>query len=141
MKIICPHCNKEEMTVYQALDIVNDIVHEKLQCHRCGYWAIHNSKNHKEEFEKSNYYTLEFSTVSGDKEKFIGTKEEIYKQIEDYEWLGFDGLKKENRLRMIAMCIDILKYGYTYEFKDNEYFNYEITVDNGLWIRVRYGIF
>lgn len=141
MKIICPHCNKEEMTVYEILDIENNVVRKKLQCYRCGYWAIHNSKNHREEFEKSNYYTLEFSTKSGDKEKFTGTKEEIYKQIEDYEWVGFNGLKKENKLRMIAMCIDILKYGYAYEFKDNEYFNYEITVNNGLWVRVRYGIF
>ena len=102
---------------------------------------MHNSKNYKEEFEKSNYYTLEFSTTSGDKEKFTGTKEEIYKQIDEYEWVGFSGLKKENELRMMAACIDILKYGCMYEFKDNEYYNYEITVDNGLWLRIRYGIF
>ena len=37
MKIICPHCNKEEMTVYEALDIENNVVRKKLQCYRLYY--------------------------------------------------------------------------------------------------------
>ena len=42
---------------------------------------------------------------------------------------------------MIATNIDILKNGYMNEFKDKEYSKYEFTIDNGFWIRIRYGIF
>ena len=94
-----------------------------------------------EEFAKSNCYTLEFSTVGGERGKFTGTKEEIHKQIDDYIWTSYDGLQKENKLRMIATNIDILKNGYMNEFKDKEYSKYEFTIDNWFWIRIRYGIF
>lgn len=136
----CPHCHKGELVFYNDRDILNDVVYEKTMCEWCGYWAIRNSNN-PNMFSRSNYYTLEFSTVSGDSGKFTGTKEEIHKQVDSYEWTGFEKLKKENKLRMIASCISFLKYGYMDEFKNADYENYEITIDNGLWIKISYGIY
>lgn len=142
MNIICPHCNKGEMYQYEAPKIMRNGFDYRLECHWCGYWAMTDFDNTQgEEFAKSNCYTLEFSTVGGERGKFTGTKEEIYKQIDNYKWTSYDGLRKENKLRMIANNIDILKYGYMNEFKDKEYSKYEFTIDNGFWIKIRYGIF
>lgn len=135
----CPHCHKGELAVYNDKDIINDVVYEKTMCSWCGYWAVRNSNN-PNMFSKSNCYTLEFSTVSGDSGKFTGTKEEIHNKIDTYEWTGFDNLKKEEKLRMIAECITFLKYGYMDEFKNSDYETYEITIDNGLWMKISYGI-
>ena len=135
----CPHCNKSELVTYSDSDILNNVTYYKTMCNWCGYWELISSKN-KNHIEKSNCYTLEFSTVSGDSGEFAGTKEEIHKQIDSYEWTGFESYRKEDRLRMIAACISFLKYGYMDEFKDSEYESYEITIDNGLWIKISYGI-
>ena len=136
----CPHCNKRELVIYSDFDILNNVTFQKTICDWCGYWELRSSK-YKNYIEKSNYYTLEFSTVSGDSGKFTGTKEEIHKQIDSYEWTGFDNLKKEEKLRMIAVCITFLKYGYTDEFKNSDYTDYEIIIDNGLWMKISYGIY
>lgn len=135
----CPCCHKGDLAVYNDKDIINDVVYEKTMCNWCGYWAVRNSNN-PNIFSKSNYYTLEFSTVSGDSGKFTGTKEEIHNKIDSYEWTGFEKLKKEDELRMIAACITFLKYGYMDEFKNSDYETYEITIDNGLWMKISYGI-
>ena len=103
-------------------------------------WVLGTYKSKKNHIEKSNCYTLVFSTVSGDSGEFSGTKEEIHKQIDSYEWTGFESYRKEDKLRMIAACISFLKYGYLDEFKNSDYENYEITIDNGLWIKISYGI-
>lgn len=132
----CPYCHKGELVFYNDRDILNDIVYEKIMCGWCGYWAVRNSSN-----PNMYYYTLEFSTVSGDSGKFTGTKEEIHKQVDSYEWIGFENLKKEEKFRMIAACISFLKYGYMDEFKNSDYTNYEITIDNGLWMKISYGIY
>lgn len=136
----CPYCHKGELVFYNDRDILNDIVYEKIMCGWCGYWAVRNSSN-PNMISKSNYYTLEFSTVSGDSGKFTGTKEEIHKQVDSYEWIGFENLKKEEKFRMIAACISFLKYGYMDEFKNSDYESYEITIDNGLWMKISYGIY
>lgn len=135
----CPHCNRGELITYRDTDILNNVSYTKIMCDWCGYWAKTNSNN-PDTFSKSNYYTLEFSTVSGDSGKFTGTKEEIHKQVDSYEWIGFENLKKEEKLRIVAACITFLKYGYMDEFKNADYENYEITIDNGLCIKIRYGI-
>lgn len=135
----CPHCKKSELVTYSDKDILNDVTYKKTICGWYGYWELRSSKD-KNYIEKSNYYTLEFSTVSGDSGKFTGTKEEIHKQIDSYEWTGFKNIKKEDKLRMIAVCISFLKYGYMDEFKNSDYENYEITIDNGLWMKISYGI-
>lgn len=135
----CPHCNRGELITYRDTGILNNISYTKIMCDWCGYWELRSSK-YKDYIEKSNYYTLEFSTVSGDSGKFTGTKEEIHNQIDSYEWTSFENLKKEDRLRTIAACIAFLKYGYMDEFKNSDYENYEITIDNGLWIKISYGI-
>ncbi len=135
----CPHCGKGELSVYDGLDIINNIAHQKIICDYCGFWATKDSNNPKE-FNNSNFFTLEFSTTAGDKGKFIGTKEEIHKQIDKYKWIGYENYAKEDKLRMIAMSIDILKNGYMNEFKNNEYKKYEITIDNSFWIKISYGI-
>lgn len=126
--MICSHCKKSQLVTYSDKDILNNVAYKK---------SIQRIKN---DIEKSNYYKLEFSTVSGDSGKFTGTKEEIYKQINSYEWTGFKNIKKEDKLRMIAVCISFLKYGYMDEFKNSDYENYEITIDNGLWMKISYGI-
>lgn len=136
----CPHCNKSELVAYSDSDILNNVAYKKAMCNWCGYWELRNSK-YKKYVEKSNCYTLEFSTVSGDSGKFIGTKEEIHKQIDSYEWTGFNDKRKEDKLRMIAACISFLKYGYLDDFKNSDYESYEITIDNGLWIKISYGIY
>ena len=135
----CPHCNKGELNSYSALDIINDVAHQKLICDWCGYWAIRDSNN-PNKFNNSNYFTLEFSTTAGDSGKFVGTKEEIYKQIDDYTWTGYEDYSKETRLRMIAANIDILKNGYMNEFKNSDYKPFEFTIDNCFWIKISYGI-
>lgn len=135
----CPHCHKGELVNYCNLDIHTNIAYKKSICSWCGYWELRTSE-YKNYIKNSNYYTLEFSTVSGDSGKFTGTKEEIHKQIESYEWTSFKGYRKEDELRMIATCISFLKYGYMDEFKDSGYKNYEITIDNGLWMKISYGI-
>lgn len=135
----CPHCYKGELNDYSDLDIMNNVVYKKSICAWCGYWELRSSK-YKNYIEKSNYYTLEFSTVSGDLGKFTGTKEEIHNKIDSYEWTGFEKIKKEEKLRMIAECITFLKYGYMDEFKNSNYETYEITIDNGLWMKISYGI-
>ena len=137
--MICPHCKKSQLVTYSNKDILNNVAYKKSICDWCGYWEFRSSKD-KNYIEKSNYYTLEFSTVSGDSGKFTGTKEEIHNQIDSYKWTSFEDLKKEDRLRMIATCISFLKYGYMDEFKNADYENYEITIDNGLWIKISYGI-
>ena len=134
----CPHCKINKLEVFTSTDMTSLRETKMLKCMACGYWATTDGKNY--EFQKSNFYTLEFTTVSGDKGKFVGTKDKIHKKIEKYDWIGFDDLLKENKLRMIASCIEILKYGYLEEFKINDYSKYEITVDNGLWMRIRVGI-
>lgn len=136
----CPRCHKSDLADYSNLDILTDIAYKKSICDWCGYWEFRSSKD-ENYIEKSNYYALEFSTVSGDSGKFIGTKEEIHNQIDSYEWTSFEDLKKEDRLRMIAACISFLKYGYMDEFKNADYENYEITIDNGLWMKISYGIY
>ena len=136
----CPHCNKRELVAYSDFDILNNVAFQKTMCDWCGYWELRSSKD-KNYIEKSNYYTLEFSTVSGDSGKFTGTKEEIHKQVDSYKWTGFENIKKEDKLRMIAACITFLKYGYMDEFKNADYENYEITIDNGLWVKISYGIY
>lgn len=136
----CPNCNKRELVIYSDFDILNNVTFQKTICDWCGYWELRSSK-YKNYIEKSNYYTLEFSTVSGDSGKFTGTKEEIHKQVDSYEWIGFENLKKEEKFRMIAACISFLKYGYMDEFKNLDYTNYEITIDNGLWMKISYGIY
>lgn len=142
MNIICPHCNRGEMYQYELPRIISSGSDYRLECNECGYWAMTDFDNiQREEFTKSNCYTLEFSTVGGERGKFTGTKEEIHKQIDNYKWTSYDGLQKENKLRMIATNIDILKNGYMNEFKDKEYSKYEFTIDNSFWIRIRYGIF
>lgn len=83
-------------------------------------------------------WKLEFSTTAGDSGKFIGTKEEIHKQIDDYTWIGYDDYSKENKLRMIAANIDILKNGYMNEFKNSDYKPFEFTFDNCFWIKISY---
>lgn len=138
--MICPHCKKSQLVTYSNKDILNNVAYKKSICDWCGYWEFRSSKD-KNYIEKSNYYTLEFSTISGDSGKFTGTKEEIHKQIDSYEWTGFENIKKEHKLRMIAACISFLKYGYMDEFKNSDYENYEITIDNGLWIKISYGIY
>lgn len=136
----CPHCNKSELVAFSDLDILNNVAYQKSMCDWCGYWELRSSK-YKKYIEKSNCYTLEFSTVSGDSGKFTGTKEEIHNQIDSYEWTGFDNKRKEDKLRIIASCISFLKYGYLDEFKNSDYESYEITIDNGLWIKISYGIY
>ena len=135
----CPHCHKSDLVDYSNLDILTNIAYKKSICDWCGYWEFRSSKD-KKYIEKSNYYTLEFSTVSGDSGKFTGTKEEIHNQIDSYEWTSFEDLKKEDRLRMIAACITFLKYGCMDKFKNSDYESYEITIDNGLWMKISYGI-
>ncbi len=135
----CPHCNKRELVTYSDFNILNNVAFQKTMCDWCGYWELRSSKD-KNYIEKSNYYTLEFSTVSGDSGKFTGTKEEIHKQVDSYEWTGFEDIKKEDKLRMIAACITFLKYGCMDEFKNSDYESYEITIDNGLWMKISYGI-
>lgn len=137
--MICPHCKKSQLVTYSDNDILNNVAYKKLICDWCGYWEFRSSKD-KNYIEKSNYYTLEFSTISGDSGKYTGTKEEIHNQIDLYEWTGFENIKKEDRLRVIATCISFLKYGYMDEFKNSDYENYEITIDNGLWMKISYGI-
>ena len=135
----CPHCHKSDLVDYSNLDILTNIAYKKSICDWCGYWEFRSSKD-KKYIEKSNYYTLEFSTVSGDSGKFTGTKEEIHNQIDSYEWTSFEDLKKEDRLRMIAACITFLKYGCMDKFKNSDYESYEITIDTGLWMKISYGI-
>ena len=135
----CLHCNKRELVTYSDFNILNNVAFQKTMCDWCGYWELRSSKD-KNYIEKSNYYTLEFSTVSGDSGKFTGTKEEIHKQVDYYEWTGFEDIKKEDKLRMIAACITFLKYGCMDEFKNSDYESYEITIDNGLWMKISYGI-
>lgn len=78
-------------------------------------------------------FILEFWT-GVDRGKFIGTKEEIYNQIDSYEWKGFKRLSVKNRKRMITNIADILKNGYFNEFKDKPYSNSNMVIDNGLHI-------
>ena len=85
---------------------------------------------------KSNYFTLSFGTCGGDKGIFKGTKEDIHKQIDEYEWIGFKDSPKEERLRQIATIIDILKHGYQNEFIDNNYREYRMNVDNALDLKL-----
>lgn len=113
----------------------------KIQCLSCGYWAITGTEDGTC-FTSSNRFTLEFSTISGEKEKFCGTKQDIQRAIDRYDWESFNSntYTKEQKYREIANCIEILKYGYQFEFKENDYSPYEITVDNGLWMKIQYGI-
>lgn len=136
----CHRCKNKELMDYREAYPERGIAYKKSICDWCGYWELRSSK-YKNYIEKSNCYTLEFSTVSGDSGKFIGTKEEIHNQIDSYEWTSFEDLKKEDKLRMIAACISFLKYGYMDEFKNADYENYEITIDNGLWMKISYGIY
>ena len=136
----CPHCNKEELVTFGNINFLNNIAYKKSLCTCCGYWELRSSE-YKKYIEKSNCYTLEFSTISGDSGKFIGIKEEIHKQIDSYKWTGFDDMLKEDKLRMIAVCISFLKYGYLDDFRNSDYESYEITIDNGLWIKISYGIY
>lgn len=124
---------------YKAYNLETNKLIIKIQCSSCGYWVTVEDSS---EFASSNKFTLEFSTVSGNKGKFYGTKEEIQRAIDKFEWSGFNNntYTEEHRLRQIANCIEILKYGYEFEFKENDYIPYEITVDNGLWMKIRYGI-
>ena len=112
----------------------------KIQCFSCGYWATVEEGEH--DFSSSNIFTLEFSTVLGEKGKFCGNKTDIQKEIDKYEWLTFSSntYTEEEKHRQISNCIEILKYGYQFEFKENDYKPYEITVDNGLWMKIQYGI-
>lgn len=135
----CPNCKKGKLITCRNRPFLDDVVHEIIMCEWCGYWI--EGKSNDRNIIKSNCYTLEFSTVSSDSGKFTGTKEEIHKQIDSYEWTGFKNIKKEDKLRIIATCISFLKYGYMDEFKNSDYKNYEITIDNGLWMKINYGIY
>lgn len=134
----CPKCD-QEMVVYEATDIMTYEHYEQFRCHKCGYWYEMDSDD-PFKISKSNYFTLSFGTCGGDKDVFKGTKEDIHKQIDAYEWVGFQGSPKEERLRQIATIIDILKHGYQNEFVDNDYREYRMNVDNALDFEIRYGI-
>lgn len=129
------------MHKYEAYDLPSNRTIIKMHCGSCGYWASIKDGN-VNDFTSSNRFTLEFSLVSGDSGKFSGTKEEIQKAIDKYKWRGIDRntYSEEQRHRQIANCIEILKYGYQFEFKENAYKPYEITVDNGIWMKIRYGV-
>ena len=134
----CPRCGRE-MLLYESHDIVIDKKYAQFRCHKCGYWHEMNSDD-PFKISKSNCFTLTFGTCGGDKGAFTGTKEDIHKQIDNYEWVGFKGSPKEERLRQIATMIDILKHGYQNEFLDNDYREYRMNVDNALDFEIRYGI-
>lgn len=134
--MICPNCNKEEMTVYSSMDIDTGKEKNMFKCHRCGHFILADEGK----IVDSNIFTLEFSCTSGDSSKFIGTQDEIRKQIDEYEWIGYREYSKEVQLRNIASNIEFLKYGFMNEFLKNDYKPYEFTFDNCFWIKIQYGI-
>ena len=134
--MICPNCNKEEMTTYSSTDIVNFKENNMLKCHRCGHFILVEDGN----IIDSDKFTLEFSCTSGDSSKFIGTQNEIRKQIDKYEWNGYSEYSKEVQYRNIATNIEFLKYGFMNEFLKDNYKPYEFTFDNCFWIKIQYGI-
>lgn len=137
----CPNCHRGVMYKYEAYDLTTNDTIRKVQCTSCGYWLIVKGGS-MDEFTSSNMFTLEFSLVSGESGKFCGTKEKTQKEIDKYKWRSINSntYTEEQRHRQIADYIEILKYGYQFEFKDRAYEPYEITVDNGLWMKIRYGI-
>lgn len=134
--MICPNCNKEEMTIYNQIDIVTYKEKNMLKCHKCGHFILVEDGN----IIDSDIFTLEFSCTSGDSTKFTGTQDEIRKQIDEYEWTGYDEYSKEVKYRNIATNIEFLKYGFMNEFLKDNYKPYEFTFDNCFWIKIRYGI-
>lgn len=140
-EIKCPNCHRGVMHQYEAHDLITNETVRKIQCTSCGYFASVKGEN-SDGFTTSNMFTLEFSLVSGESGKFRGTKEEIQKEIDKYKWrsINTNTYTEEQRHRQIADYIEILKYGYQFEFKECAYEPYEITVDNGLWMKIRYGI-
>lgn len=134
----CPRCKRGELNEYKCNDWINNTVQAMVKCDSCDFYHTR-EYNHtgKEISRKSNYFTLEYSCVDGNKGVFIGTKEEIHKQVDNIEWNNLDGYgTKENQLRFLANTIDILKYGYCYEFKNKNYEVYNFTIDNGLNIKI-----
>lgn len=129
----CPKCNKI-LSHYAAQDILNNREDILCKCEWCGFWIKYGEKL------TSNNFTISMSTVFGDNCKFTGTKEEIHKKIDEYQWKAFSQQEKSIRLRQTANCIEILKYGSSNEFMFSDYSPYEITVDNGLWMKIEYGI-
>lgn len=130
----CPKCNRKSLTHYTSHDVLNNREDIMYKCEWCGFWVK------PADGLTSNNFTLSMSTVSGDVFKFNGTKEEIHRKIDEYQWRGLKKQERSTRLRQIANCIEILKYGNADEFKTNDYKPYEITVDNGLWMKIEYGI-
>lgn len=134
--MICPNCNKEEMVAYSSTNIVTFKEKNMLKCHRCGHFILVEDGN----IIDSDIFTLEFSCTSGDSSKFVGNQDEIRKQIDDYEWVGYSEYSKEVQYRNIATNIEFLKYGFMNEFLKDNYKPYEFTFDNCFWIKIRYGI-
>jgi transcription elongation factor Elf1 len=134
--MICPNCNKEEMVTYTQTDINTYKEKQMLKCHRCGHFIL----VEEGKITDSDLFTLEFSCTSGDSSKFIGTQEEIRKQIDTYEWTGYNEFPKEIQYRNIATNIEFLKYGFMNEFLKDNYKPYEFTFDNCFWIKIKYGI-
>jgi len=134
--MICPNCNKEEMTTYTQMDIVTCKEKSMLKCHRCGHFILVEAGK----IVNSDKFTLEFSCTSGDSGKFIGNQDEIRKQIDEYEWIGYVNYSKEGKYRAVATNLEVLKYGFMNEFLKEDYVPYEMTWDNCFWIKIQYGI-
>lgn len=134
--MICPNCNKEEMSIYKQQDVLNFKEKMMYKCHRCGHFILVENGD----ITNSDIFTLEFSCTSGDSSKFIGTQDEIRKLIDEYVWTGYDEYPKEAKYRNIATNIEFLKYGFMNEFLKDNYKPFEFTYDNCFWIKIQYGI-
>ena len=134
--MICPNCNKEKMNIYIQTDITTSKEKTMFKCHRCGHFIIVEDG----EITNSDKFTLEFGCTSGDSAKFIGSQKEIRKQIDEYEWTGYENYSKEGKYRTISTNIEVLKYGFMNEFLKDNYTQYEMTWDNCFWIKIQYGI-
>jgi hypothetical protein len=82
-------------------------------------------------------FKLEFGCVDGNKGSFIGTKEEIHRQIDNYQWQGIERYgSMENQILFMKHTKDIMKYGYSWQFEHKDYCEYSMTIDNGLGIDI-----